>query len=477
MLLSKLFKDAPEVEATGVALDSRKVEKGNIFFCIKGLTTDGHRFAAMAREKGAACIVHSDPVEEMDGTVYVQVPDTLIELNRVCDLFYGRPSSKLEVFSVTGTDGKSTTTNIIRDVYHKPCGYMGTIAVRYGDFSRPANLTTPDPVELHSTLKEMVDHGMEAVSIEVSSQGLDLHRTDTVDFDVAVFTKFSAEHLDYHKTMEQYFEAKKLLFRQMKPEGVAVLNVDDISFEELAECTACRYVTYGIEKDADYRAEDLDLYIGGTAFTLVHDGKRYPVRTNLCAKYNIYNLLGAIAAMHEMGMEIEDMLPRLEKISQVDGRMELIDKGQDFTVIVDYAHTPDGYVKFFDYVKKIADGNNIYAVFGCSGRRDKSNRKVRGHLAGGYCTTVFLTEEDPRDEKVEDISRMVLAGMEKGNGVMIEDRYEAIETAIRTAKTGDCVVILGKGDEQYLDYEDGKHFWMGDNVAAAKALEKIMSEK
>lgn len=146
-------------------------------------------------------------------------------------------------------------------------------------------------------------------------------------------------------------------------------------------------------------------------------------------------------------------------------------------MIVDYAHTPDGYVKFFDYVKKIADGHHIYAVFGCSGRRDKSNRKVRGHLAGSYCTTVFLTEEDPRDEKVEDISRMVLEGMEKGNGVMIENRYEAIETAIRTARTGDCVVILGKGDEQYLDYEDGKRFWMGDNVAAATALEKLMAEK
>lgn len=477
MLLSKLFNGAPDTEAFGIAQDSRKVKEGDIFFCVKGLTTDGHRFAKMAREKGAVCIVHSDPLEEEAGVIYVKTQDTLAELNRVCDLFYGQPSHKLEVFGVTGTDGKSTTTNIIRDVYEKPCGYMGTIAVRYGDFSRPANLTTPDPVELHSTLKEMVDCGMEAVSIEVSSQGMDLHRADSVDFDVAVFTKFSAEHLDYHKTMENYFEAKKLLFRHMKPEGVAVLNADDISFEGLAQCASCRCVTYGIEKDADYRAEDLDLYIGGTSFTLVHQGRRYPVRTNLCAGYNIYNLLGAVAAMHQMGMAIEDMLPRLTHISQVDGRMELIDRGQDFTVIVDYAHTPDGYVKFFDYVKKIADGHHIYAVFGCSGRRDKSNRKVRGHLAGSYCTTVFLTEEDPRDEKVEDISRMVLEGMEKGNGVMIENRYEAIETAIRTARTGDCVVILGKGDEQYLDYEDGKRFWMGDNVAAATALEKLMAEK
>ncbi len=473
MFLSELFSGQPDIEIKGLCIDSRKAVAGDMFFCLKGLEADGHRFAKMACEKGAVCVVHSDEVEKLAGVTYVKVSDTNKELNRICDLFFGQPSCKMTVFGVTGTNGKTTTTSIISDVYEKSCGYMGTIAVRYGDVSRIPSLTTPDALEIHGNLKEMADYGMEAVAMEVSSHGLAMGRTDAVDFDVAIFTNLTYDHLDYHKTMEQYFEAKKLLFTQMKESGVAVLNADEGSFEELAACTACRYVTYGIDRDADYRAEDVCLYVSGSEFTLVHDGKRYPVKTNLSAKYNLYNLLGAIAGMHQAGMAIEDMLPKLSHISQVDGRMEIIDKGQDFTVIVDYAHTPDGFEKVFQYAKEIVKGGRIFSVFGCAGKRDKVKRKVLGQISGKYCDTVYVTEEDPRDESVAQISEMILSGMEHENGVVIEDRYKAIEAAITGAKTGDCVLILGKGDETYMYHKDGRVPWMGDHEAAKKVLNEM----
>lgn len=471
MLLSEMFAGAPALEIKGLCIDSRKAQPGDLFFCLKGLAADGHRFAKTACEKGAVAVVHSDPVGVPAGVCCVQTDDTNEALNHACDLFFGHPSRKMTVFGVTGTNGKTTTTSIISDVYDKPCGYMGTIAVRYGDVSRIPNLTTPDALEIHENLKDMADYGMEAVAMEVSSHGLAMHRTDSVDFDVAIFTNLTYDHLDYHKTMEQYFEAKKLLFTQMKPEGAAVLNADDISFEELAKSASCRYVTYGIDNDADYRAENVKLSVRGTAFTLIHDGRRYEMETNLSAKYNLYNLLGAIAAMHEAGMSIEAMVPKLSHISQIDGRMEILDEGQDFTVIVDYAHTPDGFEKVFEYAKATT-GGRIFSVFGCAGKRDKAKRKVLGQIAAKYCDRVYVTEEDPRDETVEEISAMILSGMEEGKGVLIADRFEAVKAAVDAAQTGDCVLILGKGDEPYMYHLHGRDPWMGDNMAAKKALQE-----
>lgn len=478
MRLSEIYKDiVPESdrEISGLCLDSRKVKPGDMFFCLVGLETDGHRFAASAVEKGAAAVVHSADIEKIQGACYIKTEDVNRELNRVCDLFFGQPSRKMTMFGVTGTNGKTTTTSIIRDVFSRkvPCGYMGTIAVRYGDVSRIPTLTTPDAIEIHSNLKDMAEYGMKAAAMEVSSHGLSMHRTDSVDFDAVIFTNLTYDHLDYHKTMEAYFDAKKVLFENMKPEGVAVLNADEVCYGELRSCCNCKVVSYGVKAEADYRAEDIVLEPMGTTFTLFARGKRYKVETNLIALYNIYNLLGAIAAMEQMGMEIEEMLPHLAHISQIDGRMEVISEGQPFHLIVDYAHTPDGFEKVFHYAKEIAGKNKIYSVFGCAGKRDKVKRKVLGGIAGKYCEKVFVTEEDPRDEQAVDIGREILSGMEEGRGVFIEDRYEAISTAVKAAEPGDCVLILGKGDEPYMYYRDGRKPWMGDHEAAKKAVKML----
>ena len=482
MLLSELFNSQPVIEITGLAMDSRKVEPGNIFFCLKGTETDGHRFAGMAAEKGAAVIVHSEPVEEREGVHYIKSDDVMGDLNRCCDLFNGQPSRKMTMFGVTGTNGKSTTASIIGSVYsaYKPCGYMGTIAVRYGDYSRVPTLTTPDQIEVHADLAEMYEHGMQAAAMEVSSHGLAMNRADSVDFDCVIFTNLTWDHLDFHKTMENYFEAKKRLFQIVKPEAVAVLNADDeVSIEGLKECCACRYVTYGTGKlgDADYMAKDLVLTTKGTEFTLVCPDGQFRVLTNLVAEYNIYNLLAAIAAMREMSMPIEQMLPLLKEIPQVDGRMEIIDEGQDFGCIVDYAHTPDGFDKVFKYADAItAGGGNVYAVFGSAGKRDKKKRPVLGQIAGKHCRKVFVTEEDPRTESAEEISQIILSGVQESGceGEIILDRIEAIKAAVRTAKAGDLVLILGKGDETYMYYADGRVPFIGDNAAAREALKEVL---
>lgn len=478
MLLSKLYEGRPDIEITGLTLDSRKVQPGYMFFCIKGLEADGHNFAGKAAEAGAAAIVHSDPIPEVEGVEYIQVEDPLAESNRVCDLFNGQPSHHMTMFGVTGTNGKSTTASIIGDLYshYKPCGYMGTISVRYGDYSRVPTLTTPDQIEVHADLAEMRDHGMEAAAMEVSSHGLAMGRVDSVDFDCAIFTNLTYDHLDYHKTMENYFEAKKLLFRNMKEEGIAVLNADDeASIEGLKECCSCRFVTYGtgVLSDADYMAKDVKLSPTGTDFVLWAKGEEYPVHTNLVALYNIYNLLAAIAAMHECGMEIEEMIPLLANIPQVDGRMEIIDCGQDFGVIVDYAHTPDGFEKVFAFADAItAGGGNVYAVFGSAGKRDKVKRPVLGRIAGEHCKFVFVTEEDPRNENPEVIGGEILAGVAEAGceGDFTLDRIQAIQRAVDAAEQGDLVLILGKGDETYTYYEHGREPYIGDNAAAVQAL-------
>ncbi|NLD10243.1 UDP-N-acetylmuramoyl-L-alanyl-D-glutamate--2,6-diaminopimelate ligase [Aminicella lysinilytica] len=482
MKLSTLFSNQPDIEITGLAMDSRRVKTGNVFFCIEGLEADGHDFAGKAVEAGAVAIVHSKDIPEQKGIVYIKSNHVGDELNRACDIFNGRPSSSLTVFGVTGTNGKSTTSSIISDIYSakEPCGYMGTIAVRYGSYSRVPTLTTPDQIEVHADLAEMVDHGMKAAAMEVSSHGLAMGRVDTVDFDCAIFTNLTYDHLDYHKTMENYFEAKKILFKNIKKDGVAVLNADDeASIDGLKACCNCRYVTYGtgVLGKADYQAEDISLSTKGTTFVLNCKGERYPVSTNLVALYNIYNLLAAIGAMHECGMPIEQMLPLIEDIPQVDGRMEIIDEGQDFNVIVDYAHTPDGFDKVFEYADEITkNGGGIIAVFGSAGKRDKVKRKILGQIAGRHCRTVVVTEEDPRNEKAEDIGAEIMSGVKESGckGIFVPDRIEAIDKAMSLARKGDLVLILGKGDESYMYYEDGRAPFIGDNEAAKRAIKKLV---
>lgn len=476
MKCSELFENAPAIEIKTLFTDSRnKVNKG-MFFCVDGLVHDGHEFIDQAIENGAVCIVHSQPIENCQkGIAYIKVENVTDTLARVAARFNGYPSKKMKIYGVTGTNGKSTTTRVIKDIHSRfePCGYIGTISINYGDVEIPAELTTPDSISLQSSLKDMVDAGMKACSLEVSSHGLEQNRVNGIEFDVAVFTNLTWDHLDFHGTFANYLNAKKKLFKLVAKDGVCIINVDDPSAEEIMKACNARIVTYGVQNDATYRADNIQLGIDGTRFTLIYEEKEYEVSTNFVALYNVYNLLAAIAALHEGGLELEKILVNLNDLQQVEGRLNRVDEGQPFNVIVDYAHTPDGFEKIFEYAKLITpEDRNIIVVFGSAGRRDAKKRKVMGSIADKFCDNIILTDEDPRNDDPVGISNDIKSGIEHTNTVYIADRNDAIRQAVEMANVNDTILILGKGDEKFMDMSYGKADYIGDIESARNAIKK-----
>ena len=477
-------------------IDSRKVEKGDIFFCLIGSAMDGHDFAESAASNGASIIVYQKdiPFNQDGGTIYIKVPDTLAALNEAANSFYGFPSNKLTMFGVTGTNGKSSISYMISEIYSKlkaPCGYMGTIGGKLGSSQAEdesnhysVNLTTPAVIDLHAILADMIKDGAKAASIEVSSHGLVQGRVDAVDFDYAIYTNLTREHLDYFHDMETYFEAKALFFKMLKPQAVAVINIDDPYGSRIAEVSTGKVITYGIQKDGedvskssapDYVATNINYSFEGMDFDILHNGNVYHVETDMHVTYNLYNLLAVAATLHQAGLKMEDIISEFKHVPTIPGRMTNIDEGQDFKVIVDYAHTDDSYEQLLRYVKEDMPGvNRIITVNGAPGKRDKENRKSYAKWIGQFGDYAILTEEDPRDEKPEDIAKEIASYLPGGfQYEIIPDRYEAIEFAIKSAKENDVILILGKGAENYQDRENGKEFWMGDDVAAQEILRTL----
>ncbi len=483
MRLSKLFKNAPTTNVTGLCFDSRKVKPGDVYFCLPGMSSDGHDYIDQSIDNGAICIVHSKEIDRNTmkrGVIYIRVKDVNDAMNQCARLFYAKPSEKMTMYGITGTNGKSTIANIIRSIRNtqEPCGYIGTISIEYGDVRLQPNLTTPDALFLQEKLSDMVRYQMKSCALEVSSHGLAQHRVDGIDFDVAIFSNFTYDHLDYHGTMESYFEAKSLLFKErVKANGVSILNCDDSTYTELKAISKARVVTYGVENKADYQAKNVKLSSSKSSFELVVEGQVYKVETNLVAMYNVYNLLASIAALHETGMDIPSILKACTHIPQIDGRLEQIQAGQDFHVIVDFAHTPDGMEKMMQFGREIAGDHKVTAVFGSAGKRDIAKRVVFGQLADKYCDHIILTEDDPRDEDPKDIAKQIKEGIQDTSCIFIPDRYEAIRQAIEAADSGDVVLLLGKGDEPFMYHEEGRVPYKGDNVIARECIENYRLSK
>lgn len=478
MKLNKLVKGTPEIDVKALILDSREKTQDGMFFALEGLTVDGHNYIDQAIENGCKVVVHSKPVSIQEGIVYILVENVMEALHEITSIFFDHPSKKLYVYGITGTNGKSTTMLTVRNILKRmgvKAGYVGTISVEYGDHKFSPSLTTPDIVELQSYLKDMVDAGMEEVCLEVSSQGLALHRVDSIDFDNATFTNLSHDHLDYHKDMESYFSAKKVLFDRLKPEGFMVLNADDEYARRLIEeGYNQKVVTYGIHNLADYRASNIEILPDSTHFTLSHNGKDYEVISNFLAVFNVYNVLGVIAILNQRGYAIETIIPHLKDIEHVDGRQTVVDEGQDFNVFVDFGHSPDSMEKVFEFVRKITPKENkVISVFGAAGARDHLKRPIMGRVASTMTDWVILTEHDNRNEIVEEITADIIAGMPHENHEFVPIRYQAIEKALRMAKPGDSVVLIGKGEEKFIYREFGKEKWMGDEVAASEILLKM----
>lgn len=476
MKLNSLFENAPEIEIQGLMSNSRKKRPNSIFFCVKGMMNDGHRFIAQAIQNGAVCIVYSDPLAEMNPAVtYVRVKDVVTVYNQIADLFYGRPSKKLVIFGVTGTNGKSSVTTLIKNLLDDkiPTGYIGTISIEYGAVKLPPLLTTPEIDDIHGVLHDMVDAGMKACTLEVSSIGVEQHRIDSIRFDVGVFTNLTHDHLDYHGTMENYFAAKKAFFDRLSPNAVAVTNADDPYGQSIVADCKCKVVTYGVREKTDYQAVDIQLLPDRTIFTLKCNEKEYRVETNLVALFNVYNLLASLAALHAKGIPLESILPKVSSFNQIEGRMERIDVGQPFNVLVDFAHTPDGIKQVMEYAARITQKENrIIAVFGSAGKRDFKKRPVFGEIADAYCDMIILTEDDPRDENVYDICMEIAGGIKKTNYIVIEQRADAIRQAVEMANEGDTILILGKGNEIFLYGEFGREPYEGDHRLAREMIEK-----
>ena len=481
MKLNKLFSKANPIDINSLMSDSRLASDHSLFFCLKGMKHDGHQHIAQAVENGAVAIVHSDELSSYLPFIdYLKVEDVHQELNRCAALFYGQPSEKLKIFGVTGTNGKTTVAKIIKSVYsgHANTGYIGTIGLEYNHVVSKPDFTTPEVIALHETMDRMVKAKVKALAIELSSQGLEQHRVDALILSTAIFTNLTHDHLDYHGTMENYYRAKKHIFDLLKPEGVALINADDPYGLRLLDELGCKKKTYAIDVPADYQASNLQYRGDHTAFDLIHNGTTYPVKSSLLGRFNVHNALAALACCHLNGMPLLTAIDRLASIPQVSGRLEHVKAGQPYKVIVDYAHTPDGFEKVFTYAQAITPRKNkIIAVFGSAGLRDTKKRPILGALADKYCDNIILTEDDSRNEDPAQIAQHIASGITATRCLVILDRTDAIRQAIELANTDDTVLLLGKGHEDFIIRSHGKEPWPGDVAVCETLIRQTTEEK
>lgn len=474
-----------DVDVSGIAYDSRKVEDGFLFVAVEGFRTDGHLYLEDAARRGAVAVVIQKQVQVPAGLAWVRVPDTRLALALMAARYYGNPSARLKMIGVTGTNGKTTTTHLIREIYREAgyrVGLIGTIHNFIGDRSLPVQHTTPESLELQSLLAQMEAAGVQVVSMEVSSHALSLHRVAGCYFDVAVFTNISQDHLDFHRDMEDYLAAKAKLFAGLDVDSpkpgtkYAVVNADDPHAGRIIEKSGGRVVTYGIEKPADVVARDIIVTSRGASFEVVGEHGRVRLNLRLTGLFNVYNALASFAVGRLEGIPVETVKEALESVTGIRGRFELVNRGQDFTVVIDYAHTPDGLENVLKTAGEIKDGRLI-TVFGCGGDRDRTKRPLMGEIAARLSDVVVVTSDNPRSEDPEAIIEDILDGLRRvpgGRYEVVVDRRQAIRRAIEMAERGDVVVIAGKGHEDYQIIGD-QRFHFDDREEAVIILEELMA--
>ena len=463
-----------DIEITDIVIDSRKAAPGALFVCIPGTKQDGHAYAGQAVEKGASALIVERFVEGAE-VPQVLVRDSREALARLAAAYHGNPAALFSIVGVTGTNGKTTTTYMLKSIFEaagEKVGLMGTISTMIGADALPQALTTPDPMEFHGALRKMAEAGCGRVVMEVSAHALALRKLAGVQFDASIFTNLTQDHLDDFVTMENYRAAKKLLFTDGMTR-IAVLNADDADASFMAEGFGGRVLTYGASRDALLLAEDVEVRPDGAEFTLRRGELRLPISLKLSGHFNILNALGAAGAALELGVPADTVKFGLERIESMNGRMERVASEKSFTVIVDYAHSPDSIANVLK-AARVFTKNRVLIVFGCGGDRDRTKRPIMGKLAGELADYIVLTSDNPRTEEPESIIDMIEPGL-KGTGkpyVRNADRFEAIGIAIREAKSGDVVIIAGKGHETYQDVMGVKrHF--DDREAAREWLKRM----
>jgi len=444
-----------EKQIDSIHYDSRQAGPRSLFFCIEGLKYDGHKFAADAVSNGAHAVVLGKDINLPEGVTKILVPDSRLAMALMAKEFYGNPSKDIELIGVTGTNGKTTVTYLIKsilDTAGKKTGLIGTIVSMIGDKKTYSDRTTPESLDLQKLFREMAGCGVESVVMEVSSHSLALKRVAGCVFKAGIFTNLTRDHLDFHGTFENYRQAKASLFDLSE---CAVINIDDESGRMILNGVNKRTVTYGIEREADVYASDIEVSSKGVRFKLhLPNGKRL-ISLRIPGIFSVYNGLAAASAMYSTGITPDIIKAGLEAVTGVPGRFELLDTGTDYSVILDYAHTPDGLENILKTVREFAKGR-VITLFGCGGDRDPGKRPVMGEIAAKFSDLCVVTSDNPRTEEPMSIIENILPGVMKSNcpHIVVENRRSAIETALKEAKAGDVVILAGKGHETYQILKD-----------------------
>lgn len=470
----------------GIVSDHRKVQVGFAFICYKGVNVDSHAFVQQAIQNGASVVIGEKlpPTGLPPNVTYIQTSNGRIALSVISANWHNTPAARLKLIGITGTNGKTSTAFFVHSIF-KTAGIksaiMGTVSHRYGDVSVPAATTTPDPLVLHGLFAKIANADIGYAIMETSSQGLAQHRLAGLTFETAVFTNLTQDHLDYHETMENYLNAKLMLFQQLQSQdGMAILNADAEVYELIRRrinlaAGQGNILTYGIKRQAQLTARDVTSTLNGLIFTAVTPSGNIRVKLHLLGDYNLYNALAAIGVGLHHGCSLQTIREGLES-TVVPGRFERVDKGQNFAVVVDYAHTPDGLENLLTAARKITT-RRLICVFGCGGDRDSAKRPKMGKISAAIADFSVITSDNPRTEDPDRIIADIVNGLPDGaNYVQIVNREEAIKYAIELAEPGDFLAIAGKGHETYQEI-NGERFHFDDREIASSSLDLLRLSK
>lgn len=467
-----------EVEIEGISSNSKDIRRNYMFIALKGERFDGHTFIKEAIANGATVVVGEEELAE--DFPYIRVSNSKRAYAFISSNLYGRPFRYIKTIGVTGTNGKTTTVNLIGKILGasgEKVGIIGTLGARLGDETLPTDFTTPEQLLLAKLYVRAKTLGIERIVIEVSSHALAQHRVDAVYFEGAVFTNLTQDHLDFHKDMEAYFNAKKRLFEMVSKaeNGIMVINNDDPYGKRLiGEFQDKHPVTYGIKEPSMINAKNIEASSNGLSFDLILDGESFKVQSKLLGEVNVYNILSAVGYCYGIGVPIDKILRVISEFPPVRGRLERVDLGQPFQVLVDYAHTPDALERILKVSRSL--GKRVIVVFGCGGDRDKTKRPIMGDIATRLSDFAIITSDNPRSEDPMRIIEDITSGVKRNNYIIKEDRKEAINYAINMAEPGDVIVIAGKGHETYQIFKDITiHF--DDKEVAIEAIKRRMDDK
>jgi len=453
----RLPGETAQQQVAGVAADSRRVQPGFVFVAVRGEKADGHAFARDAVARGALAVVAERPIDLAAACGLAVVREPRAALAALCDAFHGHPSRHLRVTGVTGTKGKSTTCQILRAMIRaagSDAGLIGTLGYETGRRRVAASMTTPEATDIQAFLAEMVRDGLGYAVMEVSSHSLVQHRVDDVCFAVGVFTQLTAEHLDFHKTLEAYRDAKSLLFQMLEPGACAVLNADDPASDVYARCTAARVVTYGLDRRADYTAEILAGDLNGARYIMHTPSGDVDVDSPLVGKHNVYNALAAAAAARSLGLSVDSVVHGIRQVGVVNGRLDPVRCGQPFDVLIDYAHTHHALEAVLSALRPNVRGR-VLVVFGAGGDRDRLKRPKMGDVVSRLADEAWVTSDNPRTEDPDEIIAQICRGASRPERLHVEpDRRQAIRHALDAARPDDLVLIAGKGHESVQIFRD-----------------------